>query len=222
MTSTTDLSIGSEIYEELYSKIEDYDGADDDDEYSEFLFFNGNHENSLHLLSEGYKYYIDGVVNEWDDILNTLSGYGLLEGFEPKDMTKRKLTDLFLYQVCSEVIRDYLEVLHIEQNEEQDRVDKFNDFKDEVDANNYHFGSIDGETLKDMGLGEYFNKHKIDNEECYVIKFYEPKEKKEHKDGFSEVYFEIEELSNKIHYCHFNTSSAFALEMSNISYVDEE
>lgn len=117
-----DLKIGADIYDELYNKIieeeieemEEYDVDDFDD----FMLYNGNHENSLCLLSEGDKYYIDGVMNEWDDIIKMLDDCYKLKDIEPKDMTKRKITELFLYQVCIDVIGDYVEELNNEKNEE--------------------------------------------------------------------------------------------------------
>ena len=113
-----DLKIGADIYDELYNKIIEDDEEQDEydvDDFEEFLLYNGNSENSLCLLSEGNKYYIDGVVNEWDDIIKMLDDCSLLDGIEPKDMTKRKITDLFLYQVCVDVIGDYVEELNKEQ-----------------------------------------------------------------------------------------------------------
>jgi hypothetical protein len=112
-----DLKIGADIYDELYNKIIEDDEEQDEydvDDFEEFLLYNGNSENSLCLLSEGNKYYIDGVVNEWDDIIKMLDDCSLLDGIEPKDMTKRKITDLFLYQVCVDVIGDYVEELNKE------------------------------------------------------------------------------------------------------------
>ena len=113
-----DLKIGVEIYDELYNKIMEDDEEQDEynvEDFDEFLLYNGNSEGSLDLLSEGNKYYIDGVVNEWDDIIYMLDYCNLLDDIEPKDMTKRKITDLFVYQVCVDVIGDYVEELNNEE-----------------------------------------------------------------------------------------------------------
>ena len=121
-----DLKIGKEIYDELYNRIieeevEEMDEYDvDDDEFIEFLRFNGNHENSLSLLSEGDGYYIDGVVNEWDDIIETLYNCNHLDNIKPRDMTKRKITELFLYQVCVDVIHEYVEELNNEEDSDDE------------------------------------------------------------------------------------------------------
>ena len=62
---------------------------------------------------------------------------------------------------------------------------------------------------------------KIDADECYEIKFYKPKEKNE-KQGWNDIYFKIEDLCDKIHYVYYNTSSAFAMELSNINFEEED
>jgi len=111
-----DLKIGADIYDELYNKIieEDIEEMDEYEfeDFDDFLLFNGNHENSLYLLSEGDDYYISGVVNEWDDIIDTLYACSKLDDLSPKDMKKRKITELFLYQVCADVIGDFVEELN--------------------------------------------------------------------------------------------------------------
>ena len=116
-----DLKIGAEIYDELYNRIieeevEEMDEYDVDD-FDIFIAEYGTNEKSLDLLCEGNKYYIDGVVNEWDDIIKILDNCYMLEDVKPKDMTKRKITDLFLHQVCIDVIGDYVEELN---NDEED------------------------------------------------------------------------------------------------------
>ena len=120
-----DLKIGADIYDELYNKIIEYEVEEmdeyDADDFDIFIAENGNHENSLDLLCEGNKYYIDGVVNEWDDIIKTLYFCNMLDDIEPKDMTKRKITDLFLYQVCIDVIGDYVEELNNKKEEEREK-----------------------------------------------------------------------------------------------------
>ena len=40
-------------------------------------------------------------------------------------------------------------------------------------------GDIYGETLKGIAMGKYFKDCEIDEEECYVIELYEPKETEE-------------------------------------------
>lgn len=112
----TDFKIKEEIYDELYNKIieeeiEEMDEYDFDDFY-EFMLFNGNHENSLCLLSEGEGYYIDEVANEWDKIIELLDDNDMLIDMEPKNMTKRKITELFLYLVCEEVVNNYVKELN--------------------------------------------------------------------------------------------------------------
>ena len=227
----SDFDIGSEMYDEVYNRIigndieekDEYEFADFDD----FMLYNGNHENSLYLMSEGDDYYINEVVKDWDKIIEFLDDNDMLVGFEPKHMTKRKITELFLYSVCEEVVMKYVEELNNEKNEEKEkeekRVNKYNDFKEEVDENDYSTGLIDGKTLKDMCMSRYFNKYKIDEEECYEIRFYKAKEeKKDLPCAFSDCYLKIEDLSDKIHYIPYNTSSAFAYELSNIDYEEEE
>tara|TARA_R110000787_G_scaffold244976_1_gene350796 strand:- start:292 stop:1044 length:753 start_codon:yes stop_codon:yes gene_type:complete len=122
-----DLKIGAEIYDELYNRIieeevEEMDEYDYDD-FDNFIEEYGNSENSLYLLSEGEGYYIDGVVNEWDDIINTLYLCNQLDNIEPRDMTKRKITDLFLNQVCSDVIHDYVAELNSDDSDDSDEGD---------------------------------------------------------------------------------------------------
>ena len=225
------IKIADEMYDELYDRIigeeiEEMDEYDVDD-FEDFMFYNGNHENSLGLLSEGEGYYIDGVMKEWDKIIKLLYQAEHLEDIKPQEMTKRKITNILLYRVCVDVIGDYVEELNNKKNEEKEkeekRVNKYNDFKDEVDENDYYCGMIDGKTLKDMCMSKYFNKYKIDEEECYEITFYKAKEeKKDLPCAFSDCYLKIEDLSDKIHYIPYNTSSAFAYELGNISYNEEE
>ena len=226
----SEFKIGEVIYEELNEKImlelEYLDEKDeyDDDDFKDFILWNGNDTMSLSLLSEGERYYIDGVVKEWDEIIEYLDDNDMLDDIEPKHMTKRKITELFLYLLCREVVNNVIEDLNDEdKKEEEKRVNKYNDFKEEVDEYKYSTGFILGDTLKDMNMGEYFNKYKIADEVDYEIRFYKAKE--ESKDlpiGFSECYFKIEDLSNKIHYTMYNTSSAFAMELGNISYDEED
>jgi len=119
-----DFKIGAVIYDELYNKILEDDEEQDEydvEDFDEFLFYNGNDEGSLYLLSEGDKYYIDGVMNEWDDIIKMLDDCYKLKDMKPKDMTKRKITEVFLYQVCIDVINDYVEELNNKKEEEREK-----------------------------------------------------------------------------------------------------
>tara|TARA_R100000951_G_scaffold116338_1_gene127704 strand:+ start:89 stop:799 length:711 start_codon:yes stop_codon:yes gene_type:complete len=229
-----DLKIGAEMYDELYNRIIEEETVEDEfveyefDDFEDFLTEYGNSDNSLDLLSEGNNYYMDGVMNEWDNIIEILNDNDMLEYLEPKDMKKRKITDIFLYQVVVEVITDYVdenkEKIEEEKNKEKKRVNKYNDFKDEVDEdeNNCSIGLIDGETLKIMVMGEYFNKYDISDEVCYEIRFYHAKEKATDLPiAFSDCYFKIEDLCDKIHYVEFNTLSAFAYELGNINFEED-
>jgi hypothetical protein len=114
-----DLKIGAEIYDEMYNRIIEEDIEEQDEyeieDFDEFLLYNGNSENSLDLLSDGNKYYINRIVDEWDDIIDTLYACNKLEDLSPKDMKKRKITDLFLHQVCIDVIGDFVEKLNNEE-----------------------------------------------------------------------------------------------------------
>ena len=118
-----DFNIGSEIYDELYNKIieedieekDEYEGED----FAEFMLYNGNDDNSLCLLSEGDSYYINEVAKEWDDIIELIgNNTDLFDFIKPRQMTQRKITELFLYMVCDEVIDDYVEELNNKKNEE--------------------------------------------------------------------------------------------------------
>lgn len=121
MKSVKEIKIGDIIYDELYNKIIEEE-IEEMDEYSvedfeEFMFYNGNNGNSLYLLNEGEGYYIDGVMKEWDNIIELLDNYEMLDNIEPKNMTKRKITELFLYCVCDDVVNNYVEELN-EKNKE--------------------------------------------------------------------------------------------------------
>jgi hypothetical protein len=116
LKQATDFDIGSEIYDELYNTIIEEE-IDELTEYhiydfDNFMLYNGNHENSLSLLSEGEGYYIDKVVNEWDEIIVLLDNCEMLNHIEPRKMTKRKITELFLYLVCDQVVNDYVDELN--------------------------------------------------------------------------------------------------------------
>ena len=82
-------------------------------------------------------------------------------------------------------------------------------------------GMIDGETLKKMAMGEYFKDCEIDEEECYEIDLYEPKEA-EDRGWMATMRFRIPDLSEEYHEVHYNTSSAFAYEQENIGWDEDE
>jgi len=121
-----DIKIADELYDELYNRIilefEDLEKKDEYevDDFEDFMFYNGNHENSLGLLSEGEGYYIDKVMKEWDKIIALLYQMNHLDDIEPREMTSRKITDILLYRVCVDVIGDYVEELNNKINEEEE------------------------------------------------------------------------------------------------------
>ena len=72
-------------------------------------------------------------------------------------------------------------------------------------------------------MGKYFKKCDIDEEDIYEITFYFDKETNEDIPGYmSECYFSIKDLSDKVFYVYYNTSSAFAYEQANIHFEEEE
>ena len=70
-------------------------------------------------------------------------------------------------------------------------------------------GDIYGESLKGMTMGKIFIDCEIDEEECYVIELYEPKET-EDRGWMAIMRFRITALSREYHEVHYNKSSAFA------------
>lgn len=105
------LEIGCILFDELYDNltIEVKDEEDiDEHHFDKFLLEHAKNENSLQLLSDT-DYYINGVMKHWDSILNFLYDCEMLNDIEPRHMTKTKITQLFLYQVCVVVINEYKE-----------------------------------------------------------------------------------------------------------------
>ena len=82
-------------------------------------------------------------------------------------------------------------------------------------------GSIDGESLKRMAMGEYFKDCEIDEEECYELELYEPKEA-EDRGWMATMRFRIPDLSEEYYEVNYNTSSAFAMELDNIGWYEDE
>lgn len=91
-------------------------------------------------------------------------------------------------------------------------------------------GMIDGETLKNIAFGEGLT---IDDEEMYVIKLYSPLDEDQKREDvrlcscgyMSVLYWRVfndmdEPVSSKVNRTTFNTSSAFAMEMSNIQFEE--
>jgi len=118
-----DFNIGREIYNEIYNSIIEAEVEEKDeykvDDFADFMLYNGNHEDSFSLLCEADDYYIDEVAKEWDDIIELISNNtDLFDFIKPRQMTQRKITELFLYMVCDEVIDDYVEELNNKKNEE--------------------------------------------------------------------------------------------------------
>jgi len=96
------------IYDELHDRfVDEIRYICNEDSYNfesfkdEFLHFNGAHENSLFLLSEGENYYIKLIFDEFDKVIEAINN----EGFEIslQDLTKTKLTELVLYMVCQDL-----------------------------------------------------------------------------------------------------------------------
>jgi hypothetical protein len=97
------------------------------------------------------------------------------------------------------------------------------DYSKEVEGWEKNYGMVVGETLKIMAMGNYFNKCDIDEDEIYDITFYYNKEEKKDLPGWrAECYFSIDDLSDKVFYVDYNTSSRFACEFENIAFQDEE
>ena len=108
------IKIGDILFDELYDnltievEVEVKDKEDIDDYFDNFLLEHANNENSLQLLSDP-TYYVNGIMKDWDSILNFLYDCEMLNDIEPRHMTKTKITQLFLYQVCVAVIDEYKE-----------------------------------------------------------------------------------------------------------------
>ena len=224
-----------EIYDELYEKfeaeikenlIEDDKSYDFETHKDEFLEFNGNHNNSLSLLSEGNDYYINLVFNEYDDIVSDI----YLEDLDLKfrNLTKRKLTEYVLYKACNEVCSDIEEESYI--IEEHNRIQYYKDYAEEVnECDKVVMSYMSGEWLKNSCIGRFFNRALIDEDkdaEEYEIGIFLKERDKTLPEYMTEVYFKIEKLGSKIHYNKYNTSSPFALEMciieDHIIYDDVE
>jgi len=103
------IKIGDILFDELYDNltIEVKDKEDIDDYFDKFLLEHANND-SLQLLSDP-TYYVNGIMKDWDFILNFLYDCEMLNDIEPRHMTKTKITQLFLYQVCVAVIDEYKE-----------------------------------------------------------------------------------------------------------------
>ena len=220
------------MYDELKDRFEDEIGyICNEDSYNfesfkdEFLHFNGAHENSLFLLSEGEDYYIHLVFDEYDDIISDIEFEDL--GINFSELTKRKLTDLVLYRACEEVCSDIVDSYIIE---EHNRIQKYKDYAEEVNECKVVMSYISGEWLKNSCIGRFFNRALIDedeNAEEYEIAIFLKERDKTLPEYMTEVYFSSEKLgSSKIHYNKYNTSSPFALEMciieDHIMYEDDE
>jgi hypothetical protein len=78
--------------------------------------------------------------------------------------------------------------------------------------------------LRNSILGEKFPKNKIDDEEVVEISFYDFSFDKKYKTPQAwegRVWYGCEELSNFIMFDLYNTSSPFAMELSNVAWEDE-
>ncbi len=81
-----------------------FENENDIDEYiEEFILFNGNHENSIYLLSEGEEYYFDETRKNWNEIIDILDENDMLCDVEPRDMKVEFIFKKVLYLIC-----DYL------------------------------------------------------------------------------------------------------------------
>ena len=86
-----------------------------------------------------------------------------------------------------------------------------------------NYGRVLGETLKIMAMGKYFKNCNIDEKELYDITFYYNKEDWKDILGYmNKCYFSIKDLSDKVFYVYYNTSSRFACEQQNIHFEEEE
>ena len=83
-------------------------------------------------------------------------------------------------------------------------------------------GMIFGGSLKGMVMGEYFIDCEIDEEECYVIELYEPKDFEDRGCCMAVMRFRIPDLSEKYHQVYYNTSSYFAFEQDNIEWDEDD
>ena len=84
---------------------------------------------------------------------------------------------------------------------------------------------VSGEWLRNSLLGKYFTRKKIDADEVYEISFYDfsfDKKYKTPKAWEGRVWFGCEALSNFTMFNLYNTSSPFAMELSNFEWDDEE
>ena len=209
--SIEDFSITKEVYDEGMEKIKcSYEqekiNFNSDDECRIFV------DNYTYELSKDIKYYEKEIMLIYDSIIELLDDHGMLDNIKPVEMTKDKIVSLVLNIVNNEVVDDFYDNIE-EDIENLKRLSDLPDYTKDVSDRELFHCDVTGEHLKGMGIGEYFNHNKIDDEEIYYITFYIGDEG---EGCLSDCYFKIEELSDKVHYVRYNTSSIFALELSNI------
>lgn len=163
-------------------------------------------------LSKDIKYYEKEIMLIYDNIIELLDDYSMLDNIKPVEMTKDKIVKLVLNIVNIEVIAGFYDNIE-EDIENLKRLSDLPDYTKDVSDRELFHCDVTGEHLKGMGIGEYFNHNKIDDEEIYYITFYTGDEE---EGCWSDCYFKIGELSDKVHYVRYDTSSVFALELSNI------
>ena len=106
------LPIADEMYDYLYDQMKweyrrlkcEYEVGD----FEEFLVVCGESDYALSLLPKDEEYYIAEAVKVWDDVIFELDRNDMLDDIEPKEMTKKKITEKMLHMVCVDVIRDYV------------------------------------------------------------------------------------------------------------------
>jgi hypothetical protein len=209
--SIDDFSITKEIYDEIMEKIkcsyeQEKNNFNSDIECRRFI------DNYKYELSKDIKYYEKEIMLIYDSIIELLDGHGMLDNIKPVEMTKDKIVKLVLNIVNNEVIDDFYDNIE-EDIDVLKRLSDLPDYTEDVAGKEIFHCDVTGECLKGMGIGEYFNHNKIDDEEIYYITFYIG----DKEEGcWSDCYFKIEELNDRVHYVRYNTSSIFALELSNI------
>ena len=135
--------------------------------------------------------------------------------------------------MCDKIIKENINENIKEDNDSESEYSLYSDSEEEEEEEQDYSeyvkgwkegeGMIDGETLKKMAMGTYFKNCNIDEEELYYITFYFNKEDCKDTPGWmSNCYFSIKDLSDKVFYVYYNTSSRFALELGNIHFDDEE
>lgn len=86
---------------------------------------------------------------------------------------------------------------------------------------------VSGEFVK-SNFDSYYTKEEletIDDEEMYEMQYFEPPEEEDDKylpRWFGKAAIKIPDINDDIHVFSFNTSSRYALEVSNYDYIEAE